>query len=183
MESSEEFLRWLDAIGGVSKGGIEKLEKAAISSVRAVHCLTLDDISEIKLAIGDWAIFRAGWSELINPAPRVKSPEEVKSTEEFVQGDDTDVDLKQYSIADITKFFGQPGAQGLSPTQQIGAALQQASSATRVNPRHKEPVTTKTLAKEKLLNRLAAEYAQEGIKDTLSLQELALGLTKGEKVL
>ena len=47
----EEFLRWLEAIGGVSKGGLEKLEKSAITSVRAVRCLTLEDINEIRLAI------------------------------------------------------------------------------------------------------------------------------------
>jgi hypothetical protein len=180
-EAYEEFLRWLEAIGGVCKGGLEKLEKSAISSVRA--CLTLDDINEIWLAIGDRGIFRAGWSELVSPSQSPgPGPGPGPDTKDPPSYDDSDPDLKQYSISDITKFFGTPGAQGLTPGQQLKSVLPHQQSSV-ITPRHPEPVTTKTLAKDKLLNRLAVEYAQEGIKDTLSLQELALGLTKGEKVL
>ena len=94
-----------------------------------------------------------------------------------------------YSIADIARFLGQssgnPTGDTLPPPANFGALGGAAASAgARVSSCASSSVTAKTLAKDQLLNRLASQFSQGGIQDTLSLQELSLaGLVKGEKAL
>jgi hypothetical protein len=113
----------------------------------------------------------------------------------FVSSEDTDPDSKVYSLNDITKFLGQTqgqavisGAQGVTASsdgrQEASLAAASISSTSRKAGRLPEPVTARELAKDKLLNRLASEFAQDGLRDSLSLQDLAAaGLLKGEKAL
>jgi hypothetical protein len=94
------------------------------------------------------------------------------------------------------KFLGQSqgqavlGAQALQqPKTSVDGKLEALAAASLLKGsqklvRHPEPVTAKELAKDKVLNHLAAEFTQDGIHDSLTLQELAIsGLLKGEKPL
>jgi hypothetical protein len=179
---------WLDTIGGITKIGREKLEKATVVSLTAVRCLSEEDIVEIKLSVGDRGVFKAGWESLRLPKDLPK-PLETPEEEAKLEPD------KSYTIADLCKFFGQSslgatgGASGGVPLQQPSQdgrveALTAAGAINAARPKAKasNEVTVHTLAKDKLLNRLAADFVQEGVKDTLSLQELNL-FSKGEKAL
>jgi hypothetical protein len=64
MEGDLTFEQWLESIGGITESGRSKLEKATIVSLTAVRLITEHDIDEIKLALGDRAIFKAGWKKL-----------------------------------------------------------------------------------------------------------------------
>jgi hypothetical protein len=200
MDPSEEFKSWIAAIGGITKAGLEKLDKSAIVSLIAVRCLEPEDIVDLKLAVGDRVIFRAGWQTLVS-----------KTTAEELGGcplppkipskpppEDIDPEAKIYSVNDISKFLGQPQASALKAGQTLqepdssGGRVEALRAAAALHPsnsgrgatRHSEPVTAKELAKDRLLNRLAAEFAQDGVKDSLSLQDLAIaGIFKGEKAL
>jgi hypothetical protein len=67
------------------------------------------------------------------------------------------------------------GAGALGNSPRLGAHTSTRASSS---------VTAKTLAKDQLLNRLAGQFAQGGLQDSLSLQELSLaGLLKGDKAL
>jgi hypothetical protein len=108
-----------------------------------------------------------------------------------------------YYIKDISEFFGTLSGSG--PQQVSGGILQQwsdsraeglaaAGALNKAGGVAQSPgvvgaqaagldITTRTLAKDRLLNQLASGYLQSGLKDTLSLEELALIGAKGEKVL
>jgi hypothetical protein len=193
------FEEWLDYIG-LTKQGREKLEKATVCSLKAVQCLSSEDISELKLGVGDRGLFRFGWEAVKNPtgSPSKKSP--LPEAEEPITSADpklpasTDSEAKIYSISDIAKFLGQsPSAsRSIDPSERLGAVggiseggLQSVPNiGARISSRASSGVTAKTLAKDQLLNRLAGQFAQGGLQDTLSLQELSLaGLIKGEKAL
>ena len=186
------FDEWTEYVG-LTKNGKEKLEKATVCSVQAVKCLTEDDIVEIRLGVGDRGLFKAAWKALsvpselpeYSPDPNKPAAESVSahvSSLNFPTGVDTE--SKVYSIADVAKFLGQtpsvPSASGVSTlltgvTPIVGA---------RTSTRAASSVTAKTLAKDQLLNRLAGQFAQGGLQDSLSLQELSIaGLLKGDKAL
>ena len=57
VEDAEALRKWLTDIGGITEGGCSKLEKATIVNLTAVKHLTLDDINEVKLGVGDRDIF------------------------------------------------------------------------------------------------------------------------------
>ena len=69
------------------------------------------------------------------------------------------------------------------PTDGRFEALAGAASLNTGTVCHQESVTSTPLAKDKILNRLASEFAQNGVNDSLFLQELASGLLKGESPL
>ena len=83
------FKEWLTDIGGMTEAGRSKLEKATVVNLAAVKLMTLDDILEIKLRVGDRAIFKAGWEALTavnvllrTPPPAVDSVDSVQSLQE-----------------------------------------------------------------------------------------------------
>ena len=57
-DAESEFFSWISSIGGITKPGLEKLEKAAVVSITAVRCLVAEDIVDLKLAVGDRGIFK-----------------------------------------------------------------------------------------------------------------------------
>jgi hypothetical protein len=185
--SDVSFDELLDQIGGITKAGREKLDKATVVSLAAVKFLTLDEILEMKLSVGDRGIFRAGWESLQAPKelkdlPKPIEPEEDKESSKKSESE------KLYSIAEISKFFGQSppvsGAAGGSTLQQsTDGRLEALAAAAAIKSTHAgAAVTVQTLAKDKLLSKLASEFVTDGLKDTLTLQELAI-LGKGEKAL
>jgi hypothetical protein len=188
------FDEWLDQIGGITKAGREKLEKSTVVSLTAVKFMTLDEILEVKLGVGDRGIFRAGWESLQAPKQLGDLPKPLSDSEDDkadstkkVDGEKVDGE-KLYTIAEITKFFGQSppvlGATGGVPLHQSsdGRLEALAAAASIKSTPSVSTVTVQTLAKDKLLSRLASEFVSEGLKDTLTLQELAI-LGKGEKAL
>jgi hypothetical protein len=201
-DALESFEQWTEYIG-LTKNGKEKLEKATVCSIQAVRCLTEDDITEIKLGVGDRGLFRAGWNSLRLPT-ELPEPLKTDTADAVVDHSNrvsstglptgTDVDVKVYSIADVAKFLGQNRSESSVqvPTSQGAVAGASGSSfmvdssrlGTHTSARAASNVTAKTLAKDSLLNRLAGQFAQGGLQDTLSLQELSLaGLVKGDKAL
>jgi hypothetical protein len=134
--------------------------------------------------VGDRGIFKAGWQSLMSRHTKPREPEEPVKTH---TSEETDPDSKVYSLNDITKFLGQSQGQAVVLGAQGGTASLDGkldSGAVRKRGRLPEPVTARELAKDKLLNRLASEFAQDGLRDSLSLQDLAAaGLLKGEKAL
>jgi hypothetical protein len=201
MATEPTFEEWLDYVG-LTKQGRDKLEKATVCSIKAVQFLTVEDIVELRLGVGDRGLFRYGWEALRTPSDKGKSPEptpEEPTPEEYSSKSDiptsTDAEAKIYSISDIAKFLGHsPSAvSGLNPPPAVlgavggvqGIASQGIPNiGARLSSRASTSVTAKTLAKDQLLNRLASQFAQGGLQDTLSLQELSIaGLIKGEKAL
>jgi hypothetical protein len=195
MEDSEALLQWYVDIGGITEVGRSKLEKATIVSLGTVKNLTLQDILEVKLGVGDRANFRAGWEVIIKPV--VEVPVEpvvpvVPVPEPVVVPEEASADTKLYSIAEISKFFGS-----LSSREASGSVLQQspdgrrealaaaASVATGFQPAGvvggaAGDVTVRTLAKDRLLNRLASEFIGNNVDDSLVAESKA---EKGEKPL
>jgi hypothetical protein len=184
----EEFEDWIVQIGGITEDGRKKLEKATVVSVTAVKHLTVEDIAEIRLCVGDRGIFRAAWQQLQTTA---KEPEE--PVVPIVEPPVTDEESRLYSIREISKYFG-----GLPPRQDpnraSGSGIQHpsrdgrtealaAASAIGTAANAGADVTSRVLAKDRLLTRLAAEYAQGGVQDALSIQQLNLATFQGEKVL
>ena len=89
------FEDWLLQIGGITEDGRRKLEKATVVSTTAVKYLTLDDITEIKLGVGDRGIFRAAWQAL-QPSDQPKPS---------IPSSDASEDSLLYLISDISKFM------------------------------------------------------------------------------
>jgi hypothetical protein len=56
---------WLISIGNLTEHGRSKLEKGTIVNLAAVRLISEADIDEIRLGVGDRAIFKAGWRALI----------------------------------------------------------------------------------------------------------------------
>ena len=53
------FEEWMLSIGGITENGKSKLKKATIVNLAAVPLITEEDIDEIRLGVGDLAIFKA----------------------------------------------------------------------------------------------------------------------------
>jgi hypothetical protein len=180
---------WILQIGGLTDGGRKRLDKAGIVSLAAVKHLSLSDIDEIQLVVGDRGIFRDGWITLTTPE-RIIPTEPFKSALEGLDGTKSKVTVseteKLYTIKQISEFFGglpgsasiqTPGAAAVEGLRRLPGAGVKATLAD---------VTTKTLAKDRVLNSLASSYLEGGVRDTFSIQDLTLselaGL-KGEKLL
>jgi hypothetical protein len=58
------FEDWIALIGGITKNGRSKLGKATIVSLASIRLITEEDIDEIRLGLGDRAIFKQGWRAL-----------------------------------------------------------------------------------------------------------------------
>ena len=176
------FEDWLLKIGGITEDGRRKLEKATVVSTIAVKYLTLEDIAEIKLGVGDRGIFRAAWQALQADLP-TSPPSSSDVTDES----------RLYTISEISKFMGGLPRSGSSKDPTTGPVTHQsrdgrrealeAASGIGVVSNIGADVTSRVLAKDKLLSRLASEYVQGGLRDTLSLQDLQLAGVQGEKLL
>jgi hypothetical protein len=198
----ESFDEWLLSIGGLTEAGRQKLEKATVVSVLSVRHLTQEDIGEIRLGVGDRGILRAAWQDLQTPVVKAKgpvdSPEQPIPERQHIPERPEDSEQKLYSIKDISRFFGAVGPHGVGIQQPSSDGRLEALAAARGiqggsgppigsgGPPIGADVTSGVLAKDRLLNRLAAEYVSGstgGIRDTLSLQDLNLIGFKGEKIL
>jgi hypothetical protein len=188
MSLEVSFDEWLDQIGGITKAGREKLDKATVVSLVSVKYMTLEEILEVKLRVGDRGVFRAGWESLQAPKELKDLPKPLSDGDEDKSDSGKKVEPeKLYTIGEITKFFGQStavsGASGGLPLQQSpDGRLEALAAVAALKPSVNAGVTVQTLSKDKLLNRLASEFVSEGLKDTLNLQKLAI-LGKGEKAL
>jgi hypothetical protein len=185
---------WLASIGGITEAGRTKLEKATIVNVNVVKLLEEEDINQIRLGIGDRAVFKAGWESVRSVKRTLASPEvpvvPVVPEEEGAVAAPISRE-RLYSIEDLSKFLGglgrEPAGTGASlgggRLQEPAVASTSASVPLRVpSPADRDlPVTVKSLAKDRLLSRLASEYVTEGLANTLSLTDLQLD--RGEKPL
>ena len=189
------FDEWLLKIGGITEDGKKKLEKSTVVSTTAVKFLTSEDIAEIRLGVGDRGIFKAAWHSLqIESQEKDDSTPRPREPPSYPTG--SDEESRMYSIHDIAKYFGslpQPTAGNPGPSTS-GSTLRPPSSDGRTEAlaaagaigtaaNTGAEITPRILAKDRLLSRLAAEYAQGGIRDTLSIHELNLATAQGEKVL
>jgi hypothetical protein len=126
MEDSAALHQWYVDIGGITEIGRSKVEKATIVSLGTVKNLTLEDILEVKLGIGDRANFRAGWEVITKPVVEVPVVPVVPVPEPVVVPEEVSADTKLYSIAEISKFFGS-----LSTRETSGVVLQQSPDGRR----------------------------------------------------
>jgi hypothetical protein len=150
-----EFMSSINSIGGISKGGLEKLEKAAVVNITAVLCLDAEDIVELKLAVGERGIFKVGWQALVAQKAIVDRSSTPIPTPTPVSSEEQDPEVKVYSLNNITKFLGQTQGQAVlsaqtSQTSTDGklealeaAASIKASSLGQKPIRRPEPVTAK----------------------------------------
>jgi hypothetical protein len=188
---------WLVEIGGITEQGRGKLEKATIVSLTTVRHLTESDIHEIKLGIGDRAVFLAGWAALRAPKETLVTSGESPAVP-IVVPVVSEEEAQLFSVSDITKFFGalggarsKHGGLGLQHAKQsldgraealAAASVLSAGGRKTVPGRLGPDVTPRVLAKDNLLNRLAASYVNAGLEETLSLQDLKIA-EQGEKLL
>jgi hypothetical protein len=177
---------WLSSIGGITEAGRSKLEKAAIVSLTVVKCLTIEDLNEVKLNVGDRAIFRTGWEKITAKVPEKELVEKESPVVPIVP--EVEASAKLFSIEEISKFFGQ-----LSTREKTGSVLQQlsgvkrAASTSSTGPQPEgsvagaaADVNVNTLSKDRLLNRLAADYIGSNVSDSLVAD---IRLDRGEKPL
>ena len=178
------YMEWLERI---TEDGRKKLEKATVVSVDSVRFLSLEEILEIRLGVGDRGVFRAYWQSL-----QVKEKEPVQNVDPVVKVSESDGSEKHserlYTIEEVAKYCAGGGvsiqqplvAHSVDGRSEALAAARGISTAPAIGV----DVTSQVLAKDRILNKLASQYAQGSILDTLSLQDLnLLGGNKGVKVL
>jgi hypothetical protein len=178
------YMEWLEKI---TEDGRKKLEKATVVNVDSVRYLTLEEILEIRLGVGDRGVFRAYWQSLQvkdkEPEPKVSDSSDVSERHSE----------RLYTIEEVAKYCAGGGVPLQQPVSTVAAAhsvdgrTEAIAAARGINtgvPAIGVEVTSQVLAKDRLLNRLASQYAQGGILDSLSLQDLNLiNGQKGEKIL
>jgi hypothetical protein len=142
---------WLSGIGGITEAGRTKLEKAKVVSVAVVKLLSQEDIDQIRLGIGDRAVFKCGWQKIRSVKtliPPVVEQALVQPVGDVV-GDPVGGE-RLYSIDDLSKFLGGLGCgTGVASGVQLQQPAANVASPLRIpSPADRElPITVKSLAR------------------------------------
>jgi hypothetical protein len=161
------FEEWLESIGGITENGRSKIEKASIVNLAAVRLITELDIDEIKLGIGDRAIFKAGWRTLIgdttvqNKASDVPNPPQDPPASRPPTG--------HYTLSELAELLKLlPSASVSTPASPSPQTFQQSQGARSFGDPTAR-VTAQTLSKNQALRDLAASLGQPPAAEQLSL--------------
>jgi hypothetical protein len=180
---------WISSIGGISEAGMSKLEKATIISVQAVKAISEEDINEVKLGVGDRALFKAGWRKLTGISDKIVEPPKVEPPK--VEGPPipprspsiVTAEAASYSLADFAELLKVlPAASLAASVQPLQQPVVPAVPVRRFGVAPEE-VTPQTLSKNQALRDLASSLGHNIVKDSLDLDYYAEKGCKGEKCL
>ena len=167
---------WLISIGNLTEHGRSKLEKGTIVNLAAVHLISEADIDEIRLGVGDRAIFKAGWRALIGitvTPTDTSDPGDAPIT--AAQG------TSHYSLTDLAALLkilptSTPSIASVRAPHQPQASNSHASDAA-------SRVTAQSLGQNQALRDLAASLGHPPVTESLPLDHYAQDADKGERCL
>ena len=181
------FEEWIAQIGGITENGRSKLEKATIVSMASIRLITEEDIDEIRLGLGDRAIFKQGWRAVKGlPDTTKASPEPTEDLTNIFEGTSstTRTEPSLYTLSDFAELLKRLPATPTAPRPENTATptLQQAQGACSHFGEQAAQVTVQTLSKNIALKELAASLGLQAPADTIPLDHYSFDSNdKGER--
>jgi hypothetical protein len=168
-DGEPNFDEWIHSIGGLTENGCSKLEKATVVSLTSIRLISETDIDEIRLGLGDRAIFKAGWRQLVGAQPVIpvqRTPTEPSPRAEVaIPTASGSGHFTIQELAELLKSLPAPASASPSPRQQSQQSQAAGTSASDLASR----ITAQTLGKNQALRELAASLGQQSSTDTLAL--------------